>query len=873
MGNIKLYDYQEEMLCRIDRAFETHRSVMVQMPTGTGKTIVIAEAIRGEERRAESEKSNCKVNGGQIPPKTCVWIVAHRRELVAQIENTLESEKRRVKSEKSDGELNEEVRVVSIQWLSRHYREQDERPTLIVIDEAHHAVAKTYAEVMNAYPEARKLGVTATPCRMTRRGLGDMFDVLLQSWSNRRFIAEGRLSLYDYMSVRADSDDQRIVYGLQKRGADGDFSLKEMSEKLDVHPSIERLCDTVLRYAKGKKGIVYAIDIRHAEHIAEEYRRHGIAAVAISSKTPAEERTAIIERFRNTDCRDSGVDFSANKSLTVIGCQSSSSTGVTVLVNVDLFGEGFDCPDVEFIQLARPTLSLAKYLQQVGRGMRVFEGKKYCLILDNVGLYRMFGLPSDDRDWQAMFEGRVAGKGHIRPAEERLYAAYSVRTDSAETVTADERTELITVMTHDGQRNDLEAAYGYRTVCNAEGLVGVTDRKGREVLPCQYNKVELEPYGIARLHSRRKADRERPWMDLCNGVRFGSRPKIERHGFLDFCTSDGLRLYPRVATRRMSEADYVTRGTLEHGIADGLRFGSRYIACSDTPQLYVLKDRMDSQLLFEDESGDCWMMDWPSAELHPSNAEEWREKKAKWARMVADFDRRAEECRGTRLFRHPLEASVSHGYRLAGYDEPQDIRISRNGKKAYNTFVRDTALGRWKPTGSFTEISRQAYGMRVVRNWEGRYMLRTQFFGRFGDGEDPKYDFAELLDDAYLHVEENGREYYVDLESKMCFSHKPDMVKIGFVRFQKDGDMYFPFDSRVSGRMPYRRGEIVAGNGICFIGKDIVLLDGLPSAYYIRRRCGDGKRFVVGTSLNAKEREILYVLYYDGKNPAVIKQR
>lgn len=856
MEDIKLYDYQEEMLRRIDRAFETYRSVMVQMPTGTGKTIVIAEAIRSEERRVESEKSSSKVNGGHIPPKTCVWIVAHRRELVAQIENTLESEKRRVRSENFDGELGEEVRIMSIQWLSRHYRELDERPTLIVIDEAHHAVAKTYAEVMNAYPEARKLGVTATPCRMTRRGFADMFDVLLQSWSNRRFIAEGRLSLYDYMSVRADSDDQRIVYGLQKRGADGDFSLKEMSEKLDVRPSIERLCDTVLRYAKGKKGIVYAIDIRHAEHIAEEYRKHGIAAVAISSKTPAEERTAIIERFRNTDCHD-----------------AVSENGITVLVNVDLFGEGFDCPDVEFIQLARPTLSLAKYLQQVGRGMRVFEGKKYCLILDNVGLYRMFGLPSDDRDWQAMFEGRVAGKGQIRSADERLYAAYSVRTDSMEVVTADERTELITVMTHDGQRSDLEAAYGYRTVCNAEGLVGVADRRGREVLPCQYSKVELEPYGIAKLHSRRKADRERPWIDLCNGVRFGSRPKIERHGFLSFSTSDGLRLYPRVATRRMSEADYVTRGTLECGIADGLRFGSRYIACSDMPQLYVLKDRMDSLSLYEDEDGGCWTMDGQNAELHPAKAEEWHREKVEWERMVADFDRRAEECRGMRLFRHPLEASVSHGYRLADYDEPQDIRISRNGKKAYNTFVRDTALGRWKPTGSFTEISRPAYGMRVVRNWEGQYMLRTQFFGRFGDGEDPKYDFAELLDDAYLYVKESGREYYVDLESKMCFSHKPDMVKIGFVRFQKDGDMYFPFDNRVSGRMPYRRGEIVAGNGICFIGKDVVLLDGLPSAYYIRRRCGDGKRFVVGTSRNAKDREILYVLYYDGKNPAVIKQR
>ena len=103
------------------------------------------------------------------------------------------------------------------------------------------------------------------------------------------------------MSIREDCDDWCIVKSLRKRGADGDFSLREMSEKLNVQPSIERLCDTILRYAPNKKGIVYAIDIKHAEHIAEYYREHGLNAVAISSKTPAEERKRIIEIFRNTN--------------------------------------------------------------------------------------------------------------------------------------------------------------------------------------------------------------------------------------------------------------------------------------------------------------------------------------------------------------------------------------------------------------------------------------------------------------------------------------------------------------------------------------------------------------------------------------------
>ena len=203
---------------------------------------------------------------------------------------------------------------------------------------------------------------------------------------------------------------------------------------MNVQPSIERLCDTVMRYAANKKGITYAIDIAHAEHIAEAYRQHGINTVAISSKTPLEERKEIIERFKETsiDSKPNYASLSLTKPLDTDVSNKADSTDKTdtplaqtnniqVLVNVDLFGEGFDCPDVEFIQLARPTLSLAKYLQQVGRGMRVFEGKKYCLILDNVGLYRLFGLPSDDRDWQAMFEGRVAGKGILTEEVEGLY--------------------------------------------------------------------------------------------------------------------------------------------------------------------------------------------------------------------------------------------------------------------------------------------------------------------------------------------------------------------------------------------------------------------------------------------------------------------
>ena len=316
MKEIRLYDYQAEMKERIEAAFRSYQSVMVQMPTGTGKTILLAEVVKSEERRVKNP---------------CVWIIVHRRELVEQIKASLNVEcemlnaTHNVKCEmlnvKRGKPLDSSLftfpfslntRVFSIQWLSRHYQEMEESPSLIVIDEAHHAVAKTYKEVMEAYPEAKKLGLTATPCRLNRRGFTDLFDVLLQSWSAKKFIADGWLSLYDYMSIREDSEDWRMVNSLKKRGADGDFSLREMSEKLNVQPSIERLCDTILRYAPNKKGIVYAIDIKHAEHIAEYYREHGLYAVAISSKTPKEERKRIIEIFRNTNCQEISNDLNTN---------------------------------------------------------------------------------------------------------------------------------------------------------------------------------------------------------------------------------------------------------------------------------------------------------------------------------------------------------------------------------------------------------------------------------------------------------------------------------------------------------------------------------------------------------------------------------
>ena len=934
MKGIILYDYQLDMLRRIEDAFVTHQSVMVQMPTGTGKTVLLSEVVKSEERRAKEVKSE-----ERRVKNPCVWIVVHRRELVEQIKETLEASLN-VKCEMLNATHNVKCemlnvkrgkpldsslftlhsslkpRVFSIQWLSKHYQEMEESPSLIVIDEAHHAVAKTYKEVMDAYPEAKKLGLTATPCRLNRRGFTDLFDVLLQSWSYNKFIADGWLSLYDYMSVREENEDWRMVNSLKKRGADGDFSLKEMSEKLNVLPSIERLCDTVMRYARNMKGIVYAIDIKHAEHIAEYYREHGLNAVAISSKTPKEERKRIIERFRNTNggticqemdmkdsfkntnCQELSMNYSTNYST---NCQEldtrNSCSGkrlyepsatlntqhclrqplniqhstFNILINVDLFGEGFDCPDVEFIQLARPTLSLAKYLQQVGRGMRVFEGKRYCLILDNVGLYRLFGLPSDDRDWKAMFEGRMAGKGVLNDDADGLYnVAYSIRNEK-DSVSSDARTELITVMTHEGQRLDLDEAYGYRVIGNGDGMSGVVDKDGKVVMPYIYNKVELKAYGITKLYSRRKIDRERPWMDLRNGVRFFKRPRIVKLGFMEFSTTDGLRLYPRVKTRLMDENCFVLRKALDDGYDEGLIFRNFFVHPSEPATLYRFKEKFEDVSIWEDEQGGLvWRKDWDNA-LHPMTAEDLAERRNAWEEDVRRFEE--EKKLYISFFKPVMKIDIIDGKTLlTDYKEPANTRITGGTNNNYQVFYRRSSLDKWESLGCYAKIYPQAYGIRIVQNREGKYLVRTELYKPMEKPEQT-YEFAELQDNALLHFTEQGKEYWVYLENMTCFTRKPEFVTIGFLDFLKIGGVYMR-RGRNNGET-YRRAEIRMYDDICFLGSREVFVKTTyrQHHYYIQQRSLDGKHFVLSGSMNPKESSTRFDMYYDGKNPPIVERR
>ena len=466
MKEIKLFDYQEDMKERIEKALRLHRSVMAQMPTGTGKTYLLTAVI-------DSFVSN--------NPMEKVWIVAHRRELVSQIDETVR--KFHSYSASNTSSLLLSVKAMSIQWLMRHYDEIEEEPGMIVIDEAHHALAKTYKEMWKRFPNAKFLGLTATPCRLNGKGFTDLFDVLVQSWSVPEFISKGRLATYDFVSIKSDGVTQRLIDSLQKRGADGDYQNKEMDMLLNKKPSIERLYQSLEEFGKDRKGIVYAINISHAQKITKLYQEHGVKAIAIDSKTPAVERQQDIEAFKKGD--------------------------IQVLVNVDIFSEGFDCPDVEFVQLARPTLSLAKYLQMVGRGLRVAKGKKNCVIIDNVGLYRVFGLPSQVWNWNAMFEGKLkVGKKKETPKEREFFLMNEKQDD----IQIHPDSEMMMVMSHEEllqtiqYREFVDSKGEFAIIKLPDGKMMVVNRQGEQVLePGDYYDMKLLDGNILFYRPRRKA--------------------------------------------------------------------------------------------------------------------------------------------------------------------------------------------------------------------------------------------------------------------------------------------------------------------------------------------------------------------------------
>lgn len=372
-----LHPYQQDAKQNIFAAWDEVHHVMLQMPTGTGKTYLFSSLINDINKWSQDTHTPNKM-----------LVVAHRKELIEQIDKSLEVFGVRhsvLAGPKDERNLSNPIIVTSIQTITHKANAADverihNRIRFVVIDEAHHAMATTYRNLWDMFPNARFLGVTATPWRMNHSGFKSIFDRLILTQSVKEFIRQGYLAPFSYYSLRPSSRIQNSINNIHKFDKWGDYDEGALIDTMDKQQIRAQLVKSYQKLAYGKKGIIYSINKQHSANICKDFSKTGVRIVDIDDQTPSALRKQYVD------------DFKAGK--------------IDIIVNVNIFSEGFDCPDIEFIQLARPTKSLTMYIQQVGRGLRKSEGKAKCIILDNVGMYSRFGLPDANRHWMAHFNGQ-----------------------------------------------------------------------------------------------------------------------------------------------------------------------------------------------------------------------------------------------------------------------------------------------------------------------------------------------------------------------------------------------------------------------------------------------------------------------------------
>lgn len=357
---MQLRPYQTDDLERVRARLRAGvRRILLQLPTGAGKTIIAGTMLKGAaERNLRS------------------WFAVHRKELLDQT-----SEKLRLLGVDhgfiAAGYPTNSfapVQLCAIDTLGRRLEECD-APDLIVPDEAHHMVAATWARCLGGHERAKVVGLTATPERLDGRGLKDHFDELIVGPSVKRLIADGYLSSYRYYAP-----GEPDLAGVKVLG--GDFNRGDLASVMKDAALIGDVVKTYQANAAGMQGIVFAVDRQHSAEVAEAFNAAGIIAAHVDGTMSPTERRSKVDAFRAGD--------------------------IQILSNCELFGEGFDVPNVSYVGLARPTQSLALHLQQCGRALRVLPGKTHAVICDHAGnALRLATLPDDERQWT--LEGRKKG--------------------------------------------------------------------------------------------------------------------------------------------------------------------------------------------------------------------------------------------------------------------------------------------------------------------------------------------------------------------------------------------------------------------------------------------------------------------------------
>ena len=335
---MKLREYQAELIGRIRLSImHGHKSIVSVLGCGGGKSIIQAEIAH-----SATDKGNR------------VLFLVHRKELCEQISNTFAAQ----------GVDMDRCSVSMVQTVSRHIDKLPE-PQIIITDEAHHSTANSYKKIYEAFPDALRLGFTATPCRLNAGGLGEVYDKLITSVTTQWLIENNYLSPYKYYSVKlADTSGLHIKAG--------DYKADEVAELMQNSEIYGETVKQWEKLAKGKKTIAYCASVEAAEETAEQFRQAGYTAASLSGSTPKELRAQIMQDFRDSK--------------------------IMILTNCELFGEGLDVPDCECTVLLRPTQSLTLYIQQSMRSMRYMPDKT-AIIIDHVGNCYLHGLPDDEREW------------------------------------------------------------------------------------------------------------------------------------------------------------------------------------------------------------------------------------------------------------------------------------------------------------------------------------------------------------------------------------------------------------------------------------------------------------------------------------------
>jgi superfamily II DNA or RNA helicase len=359
---MKLREYQADLIGMIRFAIlHGHKSIVSVLGCGGGKSVIQAEIARSATGKGNR-----------------VLFLVHRKELCEQITGTFTAQ----------GVDMDLCSVSMVQTVSRHIDKLPE-PRIIITDEAHHSTAASYKKIYAAFPDACRLGFTATPCRLNKGGLGEVYDKLITSVTTQWLIEHNYLSPYKYYSVKlADTSGLHIKAG--------DYKADEIAELMQNKEIYGETVKQWEKLAKNKKTIAYCASVEAAEQTAEQFRQAGYTAASLSGSTPKELRAQIMQDFRDSK--------------------------IMILTNCELFGEGLDVPDCECTVLLRPTQSLTLYIQQSMRSMRYMPGKT-AIIIDHVGNCYLHGLPDDNREWTLEPKKKQENMVKIRECPQ-CYAVY-----------------------------------------------------------------------------------------------------------------------------------------------------------------------------------------------------------------------------------------------------------------------------------------------------------------------------------------------------------------------------------------------------------------------------------------------------------------